>query len=186
MLGSLRGKVIAHHQNKTLIEVQSVGYWVYTGSLQLDLGQESLIFLYQNIREDASDLYGFASLAGLELFEHLISISGIGPKAGLAILALDTPENVLRAIDHENIAFLTAASGVGQKAAQKIILELKGKISNLVFNNELPPNSPEADLMAALEGLGYKKTDIAKIIHQIPEELVSEQELIKWALRELN
>ncbi len=124
MLGSLTGTVTTHIGNRSLIEVAGVGYWVHTGSW-MPSGQVTC-YLHHHIREDANDLYGFASTDELVLFEKLISISGIGPKAGLALLSLGSPEDLLQAIQSQDTKYLSKAPGIGQKAAQKVILELQG------------------------------------------------------------
>ena len=176
MLGSLTGPVSARLGSRLLIEVGGVGYWVHTGGWQ----PEGTItaYLYHQVREDADELFGFADLPGLELFEQLISISGIGPKAALAVLSVGSAERLRQAISEQDTAYLTAAPGIGQKAAQKIILELHGKVD---LSMALPGDG-QADIVAALEGLGYKLTDIRSMLKDLPANLTVDEQ-IRWALR---
>ncbi len=177
MIGSLTGTATLTHAGKTLIEVQGVGYWVHTGTW-LPFG-EVRAFIYQHVREDALDLYGFATLDHLGLFEKLISISGIGPKAGLSLLSLGTASELHAAIESSDVKYLSKAPGIGQKAAQKVILELKGKL----VETELA-GTPQGDLAEALEQLGYRRAEIQPIIAKAPKELSLEKQL-SWALRQL-
>jgi len=176
MLGSLTGNITAHLGSRLLIEVGGVGYWVQTGGWQPS--GTVTAYLHHHVREDSDDLYGFADLPTLEIFEQLINISGIGPKAALAVLSIGSAERLRQAIADQDTAYLTAAPGVGQKAAQKIILELHGKIDLLTSL----PGDIHADLVSALEGLGYKTVDIRGMLKDLPSGLnVDEQ--IRWALR---
>jgi Holliday junction DNA helicase RuvA len=183
MLGSLNGLVLTHLDQRVLIEVQGVGYWVFTGSWHPT--GEVRCFLHHVVREDVSDLYGFETLGGLSLFERLISISGIGPKAALALLSVGDAERIQRAIQDKDTAFLSSAPGIGQKAAQKIILELHGKLDsiNSLFGDD--SSGGHADLIAALTGLGYKTHEIRPLLGQIPAELSTVDEQLRWALKSL-
>jgi len=176
MLGSLTGTVTARLGSRLLIEVAGIGYWVQTGSWQPEGAVTA--YLHHHVREDADDLYGFADLQGLEIFEQLIGISGIGPKAALAVLSIGSAERLRQAISEQDTSYLTTAPGVGQKAAQKIILELHGKVDLLISL----PGDTHADVMAALEGLGYKPNDIRVLLKDLPAGL-SIDEQIRWALK---
>jgi len=179
MLGSLTGTVRAHLNQKTLIDVQGVGYWVFTGSWQPD--GELTCYLHHHVREDASDLYGFVDLPTLALFERLIDVNGIGPKAGMAILSVGNAERVAQAIAGGDAAFLTLAPGVGSKAAQKIILELKNKVEAIESGATL-----HSDILAALESLGYRQGDIRPFLSEIPAELNTLDQQLKWVLQQIN
>jgi len=183
MLGSLHGTA-AHLDNRTLIEVQGVGYWVFTGSWQPQ--GEITAYLYHHVREDMSDLYGFPSLPDLTLFEKLISVSGIGPKAALSILSLGSAQQIATAISQQDTAFLSSASGVGSKAAQKIVLELAGKLGGLAFAEASQLSIPQyQELRLALESLGYKASEAGAILQQVPPELTTTDAQLKWALQQL-
>lgn len=180
MLGSLKGTVTGHLDQCTLVEVNGIGYWVHTGSWHPT--GEITCYLHHAVREDASDLYGFESLSDLQLFEKLLGISGIGPKAALALFSIGNAERLQRAIAEKDLAFLTSAPGIGQKAAQKIVLELHGKLDSL--QGLLEDAGPYSDLHDALVGLGYKSLEARTIIGKMPAELTSFDEQLKWALKQ--
>ena len=178
MLGSLHGTVTAHLSQRILVEVQGVGYWVYTGAWQPE--GEVTCYLYHHIREDMSDLYGFESLSALGLFEKLIAISGIGPKAALALLSIGSTDQIQTAIQNKDTGFLSSAPGIGAKAAQKIVLELHNKLDSL---NDLLNDSGSSDLVSALTGLGYKPQELRPVLTKLPPEITSLDEQVKWVLK---
>lgn len=178
MLGSLAGVVAAHLNHRTLIEVNGVGYWVQTGSWRPT--GEVTCYLHHHVREDASDLYGFVDLESLALFEHLISISGVGPKAAMAVLSIGSTGRVQQAIQAGDATFLALAPGIGSKAAQKIILELKNKVGGE------GGGTLHEDILEALTSLGYRAADITPYLTSLP---ASEKDLnaqIKWVLQQLS
>ena len=183
MYGYLNGEVIGRLGQKVLIKVNNVGYWVYTGSWQPNGKVEC--YIHHHVREEASELFGFADLNSLKVFEELIAVSGVGPKAALSILSIGTPTQIYSAIAQDNTKFLSLAPGIGSKVAQKIVIELKGKVRK--FDEELTgsdlPNI-QSDLLDALEGLGYKKSDIIPIINQMPADVIELDQQIKWVLKE--
>ncbi len=183
MLGSLRGSAIAFHDTRTLIEVNGVGYWVQTGSWHPS--GDVLCYLHHHVREDADDLYGFPDLDSLTLFERLLAISGIGPKAALALLSIGAPDRIRQAVASKDVAFLTTAPGIGQKAAQKIVLELFGKLDSL--EGLMPDSIPSQyqDLADALSGLGYKPADIKPLLDTLPADLATVDRQLKWMLQHL-
>jgi Holliday junction DNA helicase RuvA len=178
MLGSLAGIVTAHLGQQTLIEVNGVGYWVSTGSWQPS--GELTCYLHHHIREDASDLYGFIDLPTLALFEQLISISGVGPKAAMAVLSVGSIDRIQQAIHSGDATFLTLAPGIGNKAAQKIILELKGKVGGDAGN------TIHADILEALTSLGYRQADVSPYLVAIPSDKKDIDTQIKWVLQQLS
>jgi Holliday junction DNA helicase RuvA len=179
MLGSLTGTVTASLGSRILVEVAGVGYWVHTGSWQPT--GEVTCFLHHHIREEASDLYGFSSLDQLVLFEKLLSVSGIGPKAALAILSLGDASVVSSNITEGNTTFLALAPGVGKRAAEKIVLELAGKLVPITGS------STNQELRDALSTLGYADRELTSLLSAIPSEIGSKpvDEQLRWALREL-
>lgn len=181
MLGSLSGIVIAHLDQRTLVEVNGVGYWVHMGSWAPT--GEITCYLHHHVREDASDLYGFVDVATLTLFEHLITISGIGPKAAMAVLSIGSTDRVSQAIQLGDAAFLTLAPGVGSKAAQKIIIELKNKVMG---SSEVIATALHSDVLEALTSLGYRAGDITPLLAQLPPEHTGLNAQIKWVLQQLS
>lgn len=183
MIGSLRGRVVEKSLGWVLLEVGGVGYKVFVSSMVLsDLRSEGETFLYvhDHIREDARDLYGFSTLSDLELFQRLINISGIGPKAAANILSLGS-EVVREAIVRGDLERLSSAPGVGKKTAQKIILELKGQ---LVEEASMP--SGDVEVIEALQSLGYSSHDACEAIRRVPAEVQEVGARVKEALRYLS
>ena len=126
MIYSVRGKLIHTTTSSAVVECAGVGYNCQTtiNTLkQIKIGTEVTLYTYLNVREDAMELFGFASATELETFKTLISVSGVGPKAGLAILSQLSPEQVAMAIATDDVKTITRAPGIGKKIAQRIILE---------------------------------------------------------------
>ena len=182
MLGSLEGLIAAHLDQRTLVQVNGIGYWVFTGSWQPE--GNVTCYLHHHVREDMSDLYGFPDLPTLALFEKLLGVSGVGPKAALSILSLGSSLRIREAIDAQDTAFLSSASGIGQKAAQKIIVELHGKLDSFAFGGLTP--TPHAELTAALEGLGYRSKEIQDTLRSLPAEVTGVDAQLKWALKSIS
>ena len=183
MLGSLSGHVSGRLGQRILIEVNGVGYWVHTGAWQPS-GEVSC-YLYHQVREDINELFGFSTIDTLGLFEQLISVSGIGPKAALAVLSLGDIERIANAIVNNDLAFLSLAPGIGKRAAEKITLELKGKLRMPESTTPALQNLHD-DLRAALEGLGYKINELQPYLAAIPAEHVSLNAQIRWVLQQLS
>jgi Holliday junction DNA helicase RuvA len=185
MIGSLRGTVTTELESRILIEVNGVGYWVHTGSWHP--GGETFCYVHHHVREGAEDIYGFATLDTLALFERLLGISGIGPKAALALLSIGSPDRLRQAIAEKDLTFITTAPGIGQKAAQKIVVELYGKLESL--DSILPDTSVPnhyADLAEALTGLGYRIGDFRPLLDKIPESAATLDAQLKWMLQQLS
>ena len=131
MIAHLQGTIAEKFINNIIIDVHGVGYEVTVSALDYDsatLGEERKFYTYHAIRENSEDLYGFSSLAAKKIFELLISVQGIGPKAAIAILSLAEAEEVRNAIANANSAFIAKASGVGKKTAERIIVDLRDKV----------------------------------------------------------
>jgi Holliday junction DNA helicase RuvA len=159
MIGHLRGKLFSKKPSNIIIDVNGVGYEVNVpisilSSLPNE-GEEVFISIHTYVREDAITLFGFANIEERRLFKALISVSGIGPKIGLSILSSMSANDFLNALASEEVSLLTKIPGLGKKTAQRLILELKGKL----------PKTAEAkdmgfeDALSALINLGYKRTD---------------------------
>lgn len=185
MIAYLFGKVQATSGNYLILNVGGVGYKIfYTFKKSYTDGDACELFIHNQIREDASDLYGFDSLPELEIFEKLISVNGVGPKAGVAIMSIAEPDRITSAIIQEDVAFFQAVSGIGKKVAAKIILDLKGKIAGLA-GFEFQNLTKENDVAEALTALGYKNLEISAIITKIPTEISSSEEKVRWCLKNL-
>ncbi len=175
MLGFLAGTVAAQLGDRILIRTGHTGYWVRTGGWQPARSTDVEVYLHHHIREGAEELFGFRTLEELSLFERLIGVNGVGPRAGLALLASSAPEALTAAIDTGDLSVLKRAPGIGPKVAQKILLELRGKIS---FDS-----TPSSPLAAALQDLGYRPSETDSLVQAAPEGTLETQ--LSWALKEL-
>ena len=192
----LSGKVALIDLNLVVIDCGGVGFSVNTTTTtmaQLKKGEEALLYTHCAIREDAFDIYGFATRREMETFKLLIAVSGVGPKAALAILSTLTPDGFHMAVVTQNEKAITAAPGVGKKIAQRIILELKDKLgaqAELDFSGgdggaapALLADSHGTEAMQALQVLGYDQNTIVKAMKGIDVENLSTQDIIKQALK---
>ena len=131
MIAHVNGRVDEKFGNSLIVDVNGVGYEVMVPSLDFEetrLGEMRKFFTYHAVRENAEELYGFSSLTAKRLFELLISVQGIGPKAGIAILSLSDAEEVRNAIANADAAFISKAAGVGKKSAERVIVDLRDKV----------------------------------------------------------
>ena len=131
MIAHLFGKISEKFLNSLIIDVNGVGYVVSVSSLDsenVNLGDDVKFYTYHQVRENAEELYGFSSLAAKKLFELLISVQGVGPKAAMNILSLAPPEDVRNAIANTDAGFVSKATGVGKKSAERVIVDLRDKV----------------------------------------------------------
>ena len=193
MIGYLRGKVTYLLVDYCLLDVQGVGYRVFIADStrsRLHVGEEATLFTYLNVREDALLLYGFYSQEEYDLFQLLISVSGIGPKGALGILSAITIERLCQAIQQKQTAVLTKLPGIGKKSAERMILELKDKVKLTadIDDEEVPVVETDGDDMfaeasAALLSLGYTQAEIGPVLRKAAK-CSSVEEIIKFALKE--
>jgi Holliday junction DNA helicase RuvA len=197
MIYSVRGKLIHTTTSSAVVECAGVGYNCQTtiNTLkQIKIGTEVTLYTYLNVREDAMELFGFATATELETFKTLISVSGVGPKAGLAILSQLSPEQVAMAIATDDVKTITRAPGIGKKIAQRIILELKDKLAKAaVYDSGFSAVSGEAaaavsgnvpKAIEALGVLGYTPADVSPVLATLDSSLPVEQ-LIAMTLRQM-
>jgi len=184
MIAQLSGKVSFQGTNYIILDVAGVGYKVFCSSGGSAVSTEVTVFTHHYIREDQQTLYGFASMEELGLFELLITVNGVGPKAAMAIMSSAAPKRITSAIARGDAAIFKAISGIGPKVAAKIIVELKSKVGG-VGGYELGEIAGSAEVVDALEGLGYRKPEIAAVLKNMPPEITNADEKIKWALREM-
>jgi Holliday junction DNA helicase RuvA len=169
MIGFLKGEVHSIDNTALIVMTGGVGYKV-TVPLSIATGvveQASIsLFIYTHVREDQLSLFGFSSKEELFLFEKLISVSGIGPKSALAMLSVHSPASLAEAIESSNSETLSHTPGVGKKTAEKIILELKGKVTHLL-NGTTADSTLEVRL--ALEALGYSTKEIHSALKELKD-----------------
>ena len=191
----LTGKITILEPNLAVVDCGGVGYACHTTAhtiAQLRLNQEHRLYTYCNIREDAFDIFGFATRDELQCFELLMGVSGVGPKAALSLLSAVPPDRLTLAIMTDDAKALTAAQGVGKKMAQRVILELKDKIgkgqTELDFSapaaGGIPASGGSVQLAtAALAELGYSQAEIGAALKGIAADGLSVEELVRQALR---
>ncbi len=181
MIASISGIVINKHSDSLIIETGGIGYLVFTINDVLassQLNKPIKLMTHMVIREDHQSLYGFSTQEELQLFSMLLSVSGIGPKAALGILNSGQASELKSAIARGDSAIFTAISGVGQKTAQRLILELKNKIG--VGVDTIGGDSKE--IINALAGLGYNMYEIRQVLGKISHQM-SLEEKVKEALK---
>ncbi len=177
-----------------VVEAGGVGYMIYTSLNSITLapavGSEITMYTYLYVREDVMDLYGFTLQEEKDMFMKLISVSGVGPKAALAILSVSTPAKLAAAVVTNDAKTITKASGVGPKMAQRVILELKDKIDAASLNidaddlGEEAPSDNKNEAISALMALGYSLADAQNAVRKTDGTL-SVEEIIKKALTSL-
>ena len=197
MIGYLRGKALKVSEDCCLLDVGGVGYRIFVGGVtrsRMVQGEETALFIHTAVREDAILLYGFHSEEEYETFQLLISVSGVGPKVALGILSSITANQLSLAISQKKTAVLTKLPGIGKKTAERIILELKDKVSppdSLSEEDigtdtpEIPPGDELSEAKAALMALGYSQGEVQPVLRKIGGGRAV-QEIIKAALKELN
>jgi len=182
MIASISGIVINKRLDSLIIETSGVGYLVFTTSAVLassQLNKPIKLMTHMVVREDHQSLYGFPTQEELQLFSMLLSVSGIGPKAALAILNSGQATELKSAIAHGDSAIFTAISGVGSKTAQRLILELKNKIGSI--GADITSGDSE-EIINALAGLGYNMYEIRQVLGKISRQM-SLEEKVKEALK---
>lgn len=187
MISFLKGKPEIL-QNQLILHINGVGYGLLTSQkvlVQAEGKDELALYIYTHVKEDKLELYGFLSIQEKQLFELVISVSGIGPTTALHIVEKD-PDQLISAVQEANVSLFSSIPRIGKKMAQKIIIELRGKLGELKELN-LAPLSPKQQTVAdALLSLGWDESNIHQAMEKLNLDELSEQEAIKQALRQLN
>ncbi|MFZ5989995.1 MAG: Holliday junction branch migration protein RuvA [Bacillota bacterium] len=199
MYAYIRGKLEYKHNEYVVIEANGVGYKISTALSTIgnigSIGEEVKVYTHLYVREDIMSLYGFSTQEELGMFELLISVSGVGPKAAISILSSTSPSKFSLAVITDDIKTLTKAQGIGNKMAQRIILELKDKINKEQltpdFNDKLEKASLDKDssrvseAISALMVLGYTSAEASKAVSAVYSEDMDLETIIKNALKGL-
>lgn len=196
MIGYLTGKIISKKPTKILLDVNGVGYSVNISITTFeklpDLNESTSLFIYTSVKEDAIDLYGFSIPAEKEMFELLISVSGIGPKLAQSLLSGIQVDELKYAIDEGNLSRIIAVPGIGRKTAERLLVELRDKMDKLSEKFEPAeagaPSSVRSDAIAALVNLGYNIKTAEKVVRNVMSSKTSStiEDVIKESLAELN
>ena len=190
MIAHIKGTVAEKFNNSVIVDVHGVGYEIALSSLDFEetnLNDEKKFYTYHKISEKAEELYGFSTLAAKKIFELLISVNGVGPKAGMAILSLAAPEEVRNAIANGDAKFISKASGVGKKSAERVIVDLRDKVglpskygATEIVGIAKIDDSDEA--LDALMALGFPLKEATDALSKVDANLPTE-ERIKQALK---
>jgi Holliday junction DNA helicase RuvA len=189
MIGHLNGKLVDKNPTDLVIECAGVGYEVKISLHTFSaIGSDESIKLFTKliVREDAHILYGFSSKEEREMFNHLISVSGIGPNTAMIMLSSMIPDEIAHAIQSEDVKTIQSIKGIGVKTAQRVIIDLKDKMLKIVFSTENifnQNNTNRFDALTALVSLGFDKKSAEKAIDKISTGEESVEEIIKGALK---
>ncbi|MBQ2638961.1 Holliday junction branch migration protein RuvA [Candidatus Saccharibacteria bacterium] len=190
MIAHIKGEIAEKFLNSVIVDVNGVGYEMSLTMIDFEavnVGETHKFYTYHSVRENGEDLYGFSSLAAKKLFELLISVNGVGPKAGMAILSLASPEEVRNAIANADAAFVSKASGVGKKSAERVIVDLRDKVglpSHVGATEILKPTEKveNDEALDALIALGFPLKEATAALEKVDKSL-STEERIKLALK---
>jgi Holliday junction DNA helicase RuvA len=195
VIAFLRGRLLDKQPNRLVVDVNGVGYDVLVPVSTFydlgDAGAEISLRIHTHVREDIIALYGFATRLEQDLFERLISVSGIGPKVALSVLSGIEPSELIRAVSQADVARLTAIPGVGKKTAERIVLELKDRLPRApvveVAGAATPPSALKDDVLSALINLGYHRPLAEKAVESAVKSTPDGdfERTLKQALREL-
>ena len=189
MISYLRGKVINKSVNYAILEVASIGYQIFAGENflnELKIGSEFEVYTHHQVREEASDLYGFKNMEDLELFELLLTVSGVGPKSALGVISMASANDIKEAIIRGDANLLTKVSGIGKKTAERLVLELKTKVLRGSASSNLEsPNLMGSDEIDALMSLGYSLSEARSAFNLVDPSITDSGERVKAALKKM-
>jgi Holliday junction DNA helicase RuvA len=201
MIGHLRGKILEKQPPQILLDVNGVGYEIDApmGTFYRlpEVGQEITLFTHFVVREDAHQLFGFFAREERSLFRTLLKVNGVGPRLGLTILSSIDPDEFVRCVTNNDTASLVRVPGIGKKTAERLIIEMRDKLSHWQSSTPLELNAPMVnkittgrnqiiqDAIAALISLGYKPQEASRAVSKVDETDLSSEEIIRRALREM-
>ncbi len=201
MISYVRGELVSVMEDKVIIDVNGIGYGIYVPSSMFQqipsVGNEIKLHTYLNVREDAMQLFGFISYEALEVYKMVISVNGIGPKGGLSILSKLTVNELRFAVASGDVKAISSAQGIGKKTAEKLIIELKDKLSiedalnsdsNVTNVKNIPDDNATNmnEAIQALIALGYDNSSALKAVQQVTSAKdLQTEEILKLALKNL-
>ena len=198
MIRFLRGEYLYYESGAIVLETPGgIGFRIFVSDTSSLLtkreGDEIAVYTYMQVKEDGMALYGFADTEALALFEQLITVKGVGPKAGLAIMSTGTPNQIKSIIAAGDAASIAMAPGIGKKTAERVILELKDKVSALPFEGAdisggfapaaAPGSGERGEAIVALTTLGYSKREAEAAVASVKDEDLSAEEYVKKSLK---
>ncbi len=188
MIGFLRGTIVATSGSGCLIDVGGVGYRLNCSTSTLNAlptGLDARVWTHLNVREDALTLYGFAAESELRMFEALLSVSGVGPKAALGICGALTPESFRRALVTDDLETLSSVPGIGKKSAQRIVLDLKEKLALPDLSVIGESGDALARARSALANLGYSPAEVREALSEVDAADLPVEQVVRSALKVL-
>ena len=201
MISYIRGELVVIEEDKVIVDVNGVGFGIFMPAQSMnylpEVGEEVRLHTYMNVREDAMQLFGFLTRDDLEVFKLVIGVSGIGPKGGLSILSQLSPDELRFAVMAGDAKTIASAPGIGKKTAEKLIIELKDKLSiedvlNKAVQNDTPhtvigsTNEVQAEAVEALVALGYGSTEAMKAVRKVDiTEDTTVEDVLKLALKNM-
>ncbi len=187
MIAYLTGEIISKFERGVIVNVGGVGYGVIVSEYALEQlgasGDEVSLHIYTHVREQALELYGFLSAAEQQMFELLISVSGIGPKAAMSILSVADTATLRSAIVNDDVSILTQVSGIGKKTAGRVVLELKNKVVDIAGEDAPLARSVDADALEALCAMGYRVPEAREALSAVDKNLTDISDKVRAALR---
>lgn len=187
MIAKLKGKIEFLKDGYVVVDVNDVGYKVFLSNLTLGkiAGSQNIeLFIHTHVREDILALYGFLTNEELDMFELLISVSGVGPRSAIGILSIADPKTIRTAIVNEDPAILTKVSGVGKRTAERVIVELKNKVIDLSVE-EKEEVITDSNALEALTSMGYSVTEAREALKGVSKNVKDVGERVKLALKNL-
>ncbi len=200
MISYIKGKLQYLSDNFVIIDNGGIGYKIFVSPKLMSnigkIGDNVTVFTYMSVKDDGISLYGFENFEELEIFNKLITVSGIGPKGALGIISNLTPADFIMAVISDDVAAVSKAPGVGKKTAQRIILELKDKFKTEDFIEEkifgegkglssVVTDNSKIEAIEALTSLGYGRSEAAKAVSAVFEEGKTTEDILKLALKKL-
>jgi len=188
MISSLEGKVLLKSEKYFILETNGIGYKIFCSEKTLSkipqTGQNIKVWTYLSVKENGWDLFGFLNFEELDLFELLITISGIGPKTAMNILGVASVADLQEAIVLGDETILGKVSGIGKKMAQKIVLELKSKVKKL-SKGDSSGVAGDIEVIDALVSLGYRIYEVREILQKLPAEIKGVENRVRETLKRL-
>jgi Holliday junction DNA helicase RuvA len=187
VIATLQGTVTARGENFIIVETGGIGLRVYVPTALMarwgKQGRQAQLFTYLHLRENEMSLYGFETEEELSFFEVLLGVSGIGPKLALGVLSVATADSLRLAIAKGDIEYLVQMPGIGKKTAQRIVLDLKGKLEMEDLIPAAPLTPVDQEVIVALTSLGYTLSEAREVVASLPEEEMSLEERLMLAVR---
>ncbi len=189
MIAKLTGFISDVNEKSITLDVSGVGYEIFlsagtlAGMFPNDI--PLTIYTHHHIREQSQELFGFMTQDAKKFFELMLSVSGVGPRSALAILDVAPLSSLVGSIMQGDASYLTSVSGIGKKTAEKVVLETRDKVGKLGIEGDTRNAGGDSDALAALQALGYTLMQAREVLKQVPEEITTTNEKIKFALKQL-